>query len=238
MRHGATTEVRRAAARSPLTMTRQATSHATSRAAGAATHGQATTRPTARPMTTALTSRTRPSTRRRRRAARWAAARRTASGVAGSAASAAVCRRRTAGRGLGRDGRHRRGASGGHDQAGLAATDRLAAGQHAHGVREALDGAAAHRLVMVLERLGDEVDGPGHRQGDEDQCARVHTPEVRFASTAWGGCLQVCRETTGVTRGKTPQESRASSDPGHSSTVIAKIRWSRQSPSMCRKSGA
>ena len=70
------------------------------------------------------------------------------------------------------------GATGGHDQAGLAAADRLAARQHPHGVGEALDGAAAHRLVMVLERLGDQVDGPGHRQGDEDQCARVHSPRL------------------------------------------------------------
>ena len=32
-------------------------------------------------------------------------------------------------------------------------------------------------LVVVLESLGDEVHGPRHREGDEDQCAGVHAFE-------------------------------------------------------------
>ena len=47
------------------------------------------------------------------------------------------------------------------------------------GVGEPVDRPAAHHLVVVLERLRDQVDGPGHGKGDEDQCAEVHESEVR-----------------------------------------------------------
>ena len=44
--------------------------------------------------------------------------------------------------------------------------DRLATGQDPHRVRELLDRAAADDLVVVLEGLGDQVDGP--REGEHD----------------------------------------------------------------------
>ena len=71
-------------------------------------------------------------------------------------------------------------AAGRDDEAGVTAVDRLASGQHAHRLGEAFDRTTADDLVVVLERLGDQVDGPGHRQGNEDQRAQVHTSEVRF----------------------------------------------------------
>ena len=80
---------------------------------------------------------------------------------------------------LGGDDRGGRGATRGDDQPGVAAVDRLAARQHPHGVGEAVDGAAAHHVVVVLERLRDQVDGPRHGKGDEDQRAEVHESEVR-----------------------------------------------------------
>ena len=49
-------------------------------------------------------------------------------------------------------------------------------------------------LVRRLERLGDQVELPGHREGHEDQCAGVHATEVRSAAPRRKGGGSVCRE--------------------------------------------
>jgi hypothetical protein len=45
-------------------------------------------------------------------------------------------------------------------------------------VRELLDRTTADDLVVVLEGLGDQVDGPRHGKGDEDESAQVHDRSV------------------------------------------------------------
>ena len=80
--------------------------------------------------------------------------------------------------GLGLDRGPQVGADRGDDEAGVAPVDGLAAREDPHGVGELLDRLAAHDLVVVLEGLGDEVDGPRHGKGDEDQSAQVHARSV------------------------------------------------------------
>ena len=62
-----------------------------------------------------------------------------------------------------------------------------------------VDGAAARALLVVLESLGDEVDRPGHREGDEDESAGVHATERRDGSAPSGAPEPVCRGITPVT---------------------------------------
>ena len=162
-----------------------------------------------------LASRIRPRTRRRRLVARRVASRRATTGVAGAARAGTL-------RG---DDRRGRGAAGRDDQARVPAVDRLAAGEHPHGVGEAVDRPAAHHVVVVLERLRDQVDGPRHGEGDEDQRAQVHESEVRIGSATPG------RMSTGVSQNNSCDwceaqavhcEGQGGSMPsGHSSTVIA-----------------
>ena len=69
-------------------------------------------------------------------------------------------------------------------------------------------------LVVVLQRLGDQVDGPGDGEGDEDHSAQVHAHEVRSASTPWGGCPRCVAETTRVTGVMTSQREAVEHAPG------------------------
>ena len=80
-------------------------------------------------------------------------------------------------------GDHRRGGrpARGHDQPGVATVDGLASREHPHPVREPVDRPAADDLVVVLERLRDQVGGPGDREGHEDESAEFHASEVRSA---------------------------------------------------------
>jgi hypothetical protein len=93
--------------------------------------------------------------------------------------------------GLGLDRRAECRADRRDHQAGVAAVDGLATGEHPHRVGELLDGAAADDLVVVLEGLGDEVDGPRHGKGDEDQSAQVHARSVG-AKTMSGADVKRC----------------------------------------------
>ena len=47
-----------------------------------------------------------------------------------------------------------------------------------------VDRPAARHLVVVLERLGDQVDGPRQGEDDEDECAEVHAIDVRSGTRA------------------------------------------------------
>ena len=97
---------------------------------------------------------------------------------------------------------HRRGRGGvdsdrgpsGHDQVRAGAAVGLASGQHAQPVGEPFDGAVGHDVLVMAQRLRDQVGGPGHRQGYEDQRAHVHAAEPRFATSSRVGCLPVCRK--------------------------------------------
>ena len=99
------------------------------------------------------------------------------------------------GHGRGHDGLDRRVGLGLHrgpeggadrrdDEPGAATVDGLATREHPHRVRELLDRPAADHLVVVLEGLGDQVDGPRHGKGDEDESAQVHVGSVGARSTS------------------------------------------------------
>ena len=63
-------------------------------------------------------------------------------------------------------------------EAGGAGTHRLASREDPHAVGEPVDGPTPDDVVGVAECLGDQVGGPGDRQGDEDQSAQVHDPTL------------------------------------------------------------
>ena len=75
------------------------------------------------------------------------------------------------------------------------------AGEDPHLVGVALDQPVARHLVVVLERLGDQVDGPREGEHHEDDCRQVHgdddTSGERPRPEAWRCVVQIT-PVTGV----------------------------------------
>ena len=77
-------------------------------------------------------------------------------------------------------------AAGVDDEPGHPGADRLAAGQDPHAVGEPVDRATPHDVVVVTQRLGDQIGGPGDGQGHEDESAQVHDPTLGSRTQAAG----------------------------------------------------
>ena len=100
--------------------------------------------------------------------------------------------------------------------------------------------AAPAHLVVALQQHRDEVGSPRGDDRHIDQPCRPHATTLRPGEGHLPVRLSVCRKktrVTGVNSTQCDQRSRATRPGPTSSTLRAKMRWSRHSPSMCRKRG-